>query len=120
MRSFLTSHHNNTNASQKRTSTMVVLRLSTVCVCLYVCIIIFKIIAYCPNVTGPSGTIKILGVDRKLITIINFAKACIHTSFFRKACMHTHFSTKRVLCKACMKRVSLNAFLQSGYAMFEF
>jgi hypothetical protein len=60
---------------------------------------------------GPSGTIKILGVDRKLIIIIIFAKACIPKSVYAK-----RVSIHAFLQSGYAKRVSIHAFLQNGYA----
>jgi hypothetical protein len=63
-------------------------------------------LGYASNtIPGPSGTVKILGVDQKLIIIIIFADACMHIRFFTKcvckACTPTCFWGKRV-CKACI------------------
>jgi hypothetical protein len=100
-----------------------------------------------PTRTDPSGP-RLLGVDQKLIIIIIFANACMHTRFFTKcACMQsvypntllgevrmqsvypycTHFWGKRV-CKACIptcflgkrvwKLVHSMFLLAKGYPLF--
>ena len=50
--------------------------------------------------TGPSGTVNIVGIERKLIIMFIFSKAGPHTCFFTKrvckAVIPTRFFTKRV------------------------